>query len=145
MQGKIIANRELFARKLVRGFGGVIDSDIENEARVIRKLREYPHRNIMGVLKHGRLPSPNSTLYYTDMILCQKSLHDHIQISVRTGTLPIDLYRGDRHNRHFFHKMVETVFIISLDIIRGLDFLHSLHEVHKNIKPKNSILQPFPR
>src|SRR5438045_2702384 len=127
------ANQKPFARKIVR------PADLENEIRVIKKLCEQPDDNIVQILKHGELP--NSLFYFIDMTLCNKSLHDHIQTQAKAGTLPVDLFHQGDQNRLFFHKIVENVIVISVDILRGLEFFHgTLREVHRDLKPQNGII-----
>jgi serine/threonine protein kinase len=115
-------------------------NDIENEARVLVKLSQGRHQNIIDVIKHGWLQ--NTGYYFIDMELCQKTLAHHIQLQKQNSSLPVHFYVGGWH-RHFLRAIVEILLSISLDILLGLKEIHNLKEVHRDLKPQNGAF--FPR
>ena len=93
------------------------------------------HPNIVEVLQHGWLPSPFSDYYFFDMEYCEKTLEDHINITV----LWADEAVSDADIQLVVQKRVEAAFQISRDIINGLAFIHENGEVHRDLKPRNGI------
>src|SRR5271170_5982590 len=68
---------QVFARKIIRVFGGVTEKDILNEVRAVEKLcKPGTHKNIVCVFRQGwLLPS----YYYLDMEFCDLDLDCWIQ------------------------------------------------------------------
>jgi serine/threonine protein kinase len=116
-----------FARKLIRPFGGVTDEDIRNELRALDKLCTHHVDNIVRLLRHDFLPQ--SVFYYIDMELCSFNLEDYIQ-----GGWP----NGFGVKSHFASRAILVIWEILGDIAKGLAFIHSLKEVHRDLKPRNS-------
>lgn len=110
-------------------------SDIENEARVLDKLSQDRHQNIIDVIKHGWLQN-HPGYYFIDMELCQKTLAHHIQLQKQNSSLPVHFYVNNWH-RHFLRAVIEIILSISLDILLGLRAIHNLKEVHRDLKPEN--------
>lgn len=123
----------MFARKTLRLFDSESKQDIENEARVVTKLSQKSHHNIIHVMRHGWL---NPALYYIDMELCQKTLAHHIYSLNQNSGLPIHFYVNN-WRRHFLRVSIEILLSIGLDILEGLAQIHRLGEVHRDLKPKN--------
>jgi len=123
----------------------VTREDINNEARAISKIRASGgHRNIVEVLHHGWLPT-FSSYYFVDMEFCDKNLDDYIQSLAQHSRLPIQLLRTlpkDEYPqpRAFFRSIMDLIFGVGMDFIRGIGFLHCLKEVHRDLKPENGIL-----
>lgn len=63
-------------------------------------------------------------LYYIDMELCDSNLEQFIQDRSLSGTQVISM---------------EQIWIIMLHIARGVAFIHTQEEIHRDIKPRNSI------
>ena len=64
------ADNQVFARKLIRPFGGSVDHDtIANEVRAIEDVCTKSHPNIIAVFRHGLL-RPQHSVYFIDMELC---------------------------------------------------------------------------
>ena len=69
----------MFARKLIRLFGGVTREDIDNEAKAIAKLcTRGGNIFIIEVFRHDWLPR-NPSYYYIDMEYCPLTLETHIE------------------------------------------------------------------
>jgi serine/threonine protein kinase len=129
----------------VRPFAGITTSDIANEARVISKLCNHStSTNIVEITEHGWFTGTFPTYYFIDMEFCSKNLDDHIKLQAQNSCLPIHYYNIGRR-RLFFLSIMEIFFNQGMEIIRGLLSLHSLGEVHRDLKPqngKNIVLAP---
>ena len=111
------------------------EQDMFNELRAILKIFKYRHNNIVEIFKVGR--QPNVSGFYIDMEYCH-------------GTL--DEYNGERRkesSRQLQWKDAQSSFSIEsfliqifLDIANGLEFIHELNEVHRDLKPGNSKKNP---
>jgi serine/threonine protein kinase len=120
---------KIFARKIVRAFGDFRQEDVDNEIRALNKLCSSNAPNLVKVFKHGMLP--DSPYYHIDMEMCEVNLDDYIQglrppVSQERVSTPI---------------AVPEVWQIMGDISCGLSFVHSLGEVHRDLKPRNGNLQ----
>jgi serine/threonine protein kinase len=124
------ADMQGIARKLLRPFGVITQEDIENEARAITKLcGQEQHNNIVEVFQHGKLP--NSPYYFIDMELCDMNLDMYIESIDRPITGNAKAFLSP--------DLVATVIIdIFRDITRGVVFIHNHHEIHRDLKPRNS-------
>jgi len=107
---------QLFARKLIRPFAGVTREDIMKEARAIEQICETKHDHIVAVIRHGWL---TSSFYYFDMELCELNLEHYI-----TGN---ELVAYDSRK----------AWLILKQITNGLDHIHKLNHVHRDMKPRN--------
>jgi serine/threonine protein kinase len=111
----------------------VSSTDIENEVRAITKLCGHDaHPNIVEVLRLGRLVG--SPYYFIDMELCDMNLENYIYSnSPKQESLP-----------HFVKTAPSSVkasqiWNIMRQIASGVAFIHSHDEVHRDLKPRNSI------
>jgi serine/threonine protein kinase len=105
-------------------------------------MKDKGHPNIISVLQHSWYGHPYS-FYCIDMELCDMSLHYYIH--------------GER--RYIFHdtavavsndaplpKKMLNIWTIMFQITQGLAFIHSHKQVHRDLKPRNSMfLFKFPR
>jgi len=105
-----------------------------NEVRVITKLCSTGgHGNIIAVLQHGWLNKDQK--YYIDMELCEMNLEDFIN----------GPYIATLGNKRYFDPICMGVegpeclnlWNIMRDITRGLEYIHGLREVHRDLKPQN--------
>lgn len=111
-----------------------VEKGIANEVRVIKKLCENGgHPNVITVLEHGWINTDD--IYYFDMELCSMSLDDFIN-----GSFAKDL------DKQYFDPLglgdgpkCLTLWTIMRHITSGLEYIHSLHEVHRDLKPQNGI------
>lgn len=95
---------------------------IQNEARVNRKLRSLGgHENIVEVLRQGEVR--DCGMFYVDMELCDGNLEHFIEES----------YANDRSID------LRNVWNIAMEIVSGVVFIHKHGEVHRDLKPRNSM------
>lgn len=119
---------QCFARKLVRPFQGITEDDIRNEIRALDKLCTHNVDNIVRVLRHNFLPQ--SVFYFIDMELCELNL-DYF---IREG------WPADFSESRYASRGIIVVWDILRHIVNGLEFIHGLKEVHRDMKPRNSLL-----
>lgn len=123
---------QLFARKLIRPYGSSTIEDLQNEIRVIEKLSERANiRNVVRILRHGFLQPIR--YYHIDMELGDLNLNDYIQGALPNSAPPESPY-FNRDMINFFH-----VWRVMKDIVEGLDVIHELGEVHRDLKPRNGM------
>jgi len=108
---------------------------VKNEEEAIRKLCENgPHVNIVEVLTLGELL--DSAFHYIDMELCDMNLDDHMN-PPNPPSLSFPYY---------FIKdappplKAQQVWNIMKHIASGVQFMHSLNLVHRDLKPTNGTL-----
>ncbi len=111
----------------------------ENEKRAVEKLCHVnAHPNIVALLRTGELPSSGAPIYYLDMELCDLNLASYISR---------DWTKADRRKVMTFvdieqlplNFQLDQISGIMKDVASGLAFIHSRREVHRDLKPKNSI------
>jgi len=130
-----------FARKLIR-VTTAIEVDVKNEVNVIDKLLKSRHRHIIQILNHGWLQTAGR-VYFIDMELADSTLRDYIDYVFHDKDF---CFPGEWFSAAFSHRectelqRLQTTFEISLQVARGLEFLHSSGHVHRDIKPQNSKL-----
>lgn len=114
---------------MVRPFGGHTEEGLHNELRALEKICTLNNRNIVSVLSHGYLPQ--SIYYYIDMELCDLNLEEFIKKKWPTHVLG--------KSRYFTSAAYDSsiVWAIMEDLACGLAFIHSLREVHRDLKPRN--------
>jgi serine/threonine protein kinase len=100
-----------------------LDTAIENEARVIEKLKANGgHKNITTVLEHGWLDEER---YFIDMEACILNLEDYISSEVRSVVGPSKYFDPQCTDASLgclsFRGIME-------DITNGLNFIHSHKE-----------------
>ena len=100
--------------------------DIWNETRAIEKLCKQSHKNIITVFQTGHLR--NSPFYFFDMELCSYDLEVYIY----------HLWRPESYEGA--NSRMDIVWDIMVQIANGVSFIHSKNEVHRDLKPRNSII-----
>ena len=124
---------EAFARKLIRPFHDITKEDIDNEMNAIDKLcGKGMNQNIVTVFKHGRLKG--SPYYFIDMELCDFNLG----IFIYSEYTPFDFDELFHPSYKFSKELrLDNMWKIMMDIVLGLEFIHSHHQVHRDLKPQN--------
>ena len=93
-------------------------ADIDNEVKAITELCSHP--NIITVFQYGKLDM--TSYYYIDMELCAFSLAEYINKSAA----PVES-----------RSTTFEVWNIMSQLISGVQFIHSMGEVHRDLKPQN--------
>jgi serine/threonine protein kinase len=152
---------QIFARKILRLFGGVRKEDIDNEARAVSELCAAGRcRNVVEVIRHNWLPT-DSSYYYIDMEYCLETLDDRIQGRSRGPKLALEpaevLNAASDVNSQMteFVENMETMLKSDFsefdmpesdmqawldvidDIVNALIYIHNLGTVHRDLKPQN--------
>jgi serine/threonine protein kinase len=140
---------EVFARKLIRQFGGVTREDIESEARAITKLcGPGMNKFMVEVLRHGFLPRTTS-YYYIDMEYCAETLEDRIGVMAKNPLLSKAVAGNSDHVFSQFQLQADSVLSLSQlvpvmkimhHIACGLTYIHEQGVVHRDLKPRNGTL-----
>jgi serine/threonine protein kinase len=124
---------QAFARKVlhVGGFLGTTE-EWQNELRAIKKLcQPGAHPNIIEVLRFSELK--NSPYYFIDMELCDMTLWDYIY---RDAPDLIPRFIKDRSSS----LKEQQIWNVMRQVVSGVEFIHHHKEVHRDLKPQNSIL-----
>jgi serine/threonine protein kinase len=97
--------------------------DIRNEIRAVKKLcTSGSTKYIVEVINDGILPD---SCYFLDMELCDLNLENYINCEwpqIMKNRVPY----------------LATEWSIMGDVLRGLAFIHSKQEIHRDLKPRNS-------
>jgi hypothetical protein len=132
---------QIFARKITRPVDTYMDADVETEISTITNLSiRIPHsgKYIVVALRHGKLPG--SPFYYIDMELCDLTLEDYIYRTEKWRCI-------DRQVSPFFQlgsseaaPMLDTWCIMTeITSAASVGFMHKENQVHRDLKPTNSI------
>lgn len=110
----------------------------DNEVRIVSKLMATGgHQNIVRILRHGWLEQNCS--YYFDMERCPLTLEAFIRFRFRE-VLGLQQFFGVHGASD--PQGVFGMWHIIIDATSGLDFIHNLNEVHRDLKPGNGMPTP---
>ena len=98
---------------------------VRNEVRAINKLCNGTHKNIVEVFKVGEFS--DSSYLYIDMELCAMNLEEYNRRVWAVNPI-------QREGQGFWDA---HIWSIMRQISDGLAFIHSNHEVHRDLKPRN--------
>jgi serine/threonine protein kinase len=119
---------------------------IKNEASIVDSIREHGgHENIIGVLKHGWLRGMALNVYFIDMELGTLTLADYIRYCKSFKSPTLDVAAIPASSPVFIHKdgtlleRIGNMWTIGLHLARGLEFMHRLGHVHRDMKPSNGM------
>jgi serine/threonine protein kinase len=121
----------------MRPMGDITEPHIKNEIRVAVKLCQTgAHPNIVAVYDLGKLPK--SSFYFLDMERCDLNLRSYIYGKWTSNIMQKvpELVHTTRDER-----AVELRNIM-LGITNGVAFIHSHEEIHRDLKPHNSMMFP---
>ena len=109
-------------RKIVRPPAGLSPSELKELVRPVDELCSSQPENIVYVFRHNWLPG--TPFYFFDM--------DRFDLTLEQYTR-----KAQDNYRTWTSKRQTDVLRIIIDIVRGLDFIHSLGFVHRDLKPNN--------
>jgi serine/threonine protein kinase len=111
--------------------------EAQNEIRAIDKLCSRGHPNIIHVFGHRA--SKDFQVYIIDMELCDFALADYINAN---GEMTDEHFAtGAQQQRHEAKEEAKWYNICAImnDICEGLSFIHRCGEIHRDLKPGNSL------
>ena len=106
---------------------------MQDEFRAIDLLRNSSHPNIVEVIEHGELEYMSR--YFIDMELCDLNLQCYIYGDWNPVVLQeMPYFTGDLPPK----MKAAQIWSMMRDVTNGLIHIHSLDQVHRDIKPQNS-------
>lgn len=129
----------MIARRFIRIHNKTSTPDnLERERPAVEKAyRKGAHENLVTILAHGWLP--DQSFYCVDLELCDTTLNNYIHDyynSIRTVFQNDDLSPFELTDESW---KVFNIWSITLQISNGLQFLHHSGQIHRDLKPTNSI------
>ena len=115
---------DYYACKVIRQtrYTGFPSISVEREA--IIAISRYHHPNVVDIVDIWTEEEAFATIFYIQMELCDGDLHDFLQRQYKCGTeIPLS---------------ESTIWKIFIQIMTGVEFIHSRGIVHGSLKPKNS-------
>lgn len=131
--------KEIFARNLLQPGRELTLKEIQNEIRAVEKvcLAENPHPNIVKVLRHGTFPMTRHICL--DLELCEFTLECYIKERLWKPTSEEIADAAGEQGGPKLELLTRTRYIwaIMFQVASGLEFIHGLKEVHRDLKPRN--------
>jgi serine/threonine protein kinase len=136
-------SNEIFARKIIpiniSALQELHSSEMEeyhpdNEVRVVRKFEiTGSHENIVSVLKHGWLEE--NLTYFFDMERCALTLDAFIRFKFRERLGLAQFF--SMQTSALDNLDILSFWSIVNDVTNGLNYIHQLNEIHRDMKPSN--------
>jgi serine/threonine protein kinase len=104
------------------------------EVRAMEKLCTAGHENLTEIFEHGLLHE-NLPYYFIDMELCDINLDEYIYGRI-IGIHGLRDWQEAIHDR----QVPFLIFGIMQQILRGLIFMHSKNEIHRDLTPQNGLI-----
>jgi serine/threonine protein kinase len=139
----LTSTTQIFARKIIWPDPaatemikqGTVENHADNEIRIVMKLSKTEgHRNVVPILRHGWLEPQRS--YFFDMERCLLTLGSFMFLEFK-GRLGLKRYFGG--NNILASLKLLGFWTIVQHITSGLNFIHQLEEVHRDLTPGNGI------
>ena len=134
-----MVTKDVFARKLLLAGRQLPPEEIQNEIRAVRKVCSGANTpgNIVKVLGHGTLPV--SRHVYIDLELCEFNLEWYTRERLwRPTRKERSKTSDDGFPQLDLMERVRFIWIIMWQVAKGLEFIHGLKEIHRDLKPRNS-------
>lgn len=112
--------------------------DIQNETRAVMKLSLPGMENIVTIMKLGMLE--NVACFFFDMELCDVDLETFIlgKVSPAIGEQIVSAAYVDPK---LPSSRLKIIWKIMSDTCSGVKFIHDHQEVHRDLKPRNSMYE----
>jgi serine/threonine protein kinase len=112
---------------------GVSEKDVSNEIRAVDQLCTTGHPNIVQVFGCGKLKN-DGALYFIDMELCGFTLESYIQNGCHDPSIES---REVAFRRATEEDLPTQFYNIANQIVEGLNFIHDMNQVHRDLSPNN--------
>ena len=118
------------ACKIIREQFGISGEDIENEIRAIRRICTTKHENIVQVFSDWREQLDGVRTCLIVMELCEKNFENHLN----------RCHQDYEFWDWWFYRSTGLFDMkLELDLLDGLVFIHSMDEIHRDLKPTNGM------
>ena len=105
--------------------------EIENEVRAINKLCKSRHSNIIQVLQYETLRKDDA-FYFIDMERCDATLEKYMQDQHVEDLTDWKTVEQSNMRERYIYEILQH-------ILHDILYIHSLHEVHRDLSPYNDL------